>query len=131
MSALYEALQLDVSQLLTDLGQPVTFVRFQTQSDLVEGSVAATAQASQTLPTAVLPVTDTAVHFKDLDLKPLDGTEALTEVKFAVIGAVGASFVPSRGDQALFGGKVWTVLSSTAINLDGVNDVVYIAGLQV
>jgi hypothetical protein len=130
MSAFYEELQADAHELLAELGQLVTYTRYSVETDLVEGTSGRTPQFTQSLPTAVLPVKDTASGFDNLDLRPVDGTNATTEVKFAIISAVGASFVPVRGDEATFGGKTWVVLSTTTLNLDGATDVVYLAGLQ-
>lgn len=126
--SIYTDLRADVSDLLLELGSSVTYTRYSSTSSLASGAVTRTASATQTLRTAVVPL-KMALTFDGLDLSFMDGVDATTESRFALSDTVGATFVPGPGDSASVLGKTWEVVGSTAINVDGVTDVVYVVGL--
>jgi hypothetical protein len=127
MSALYEGMRAEVDQLLAELGRPVKFQRFTYINDLVEGTSVPSLQAEQELNTATLPATVDIL--KNFEVKYMDGVEDKAMHRFALVSAEGAVFAPEPKDSAVFDGKTWEVIGSTAIDVDG-TAVVYGVGLR-
>lgn len=128
MSAFYEEMRALADELLTEFGRPVTLRRFAAnQNDLVEGTVGRTIVLSQTLNAAILPASGGTVEA--FDVRFFDGLNASLNLRFAIISAEGATFMPQPNDEATFEGRDWQVMGCTPLNVDG-TAVIYSVGFR-
>lgn len=127
MSAFYEQLRAEAYQLLADLGRDITFRRYAYSNDLVEGISSPVLSDSQTLKGATLPMQ--AGVLSEFDIRPMQSISAEVRVCYALVSAEGAVFMPGYGDEAEFGGKVWSVVGCTPLDVDG-TEVIYTVGFQ-
>lgn len=117
MSAFYEQLRAEAGQLLADLGRPITFQRSTFEVDLVSGTSFPTVSAEQTLNAAVVPASSGTLEAFDVRFMP--GIADALHLRFAIVSALGATFMPGPNDRAIFDGHTWEVLGCTPLDVDG------------
>lgn len=132
MSGLFLQMAADIREAFKeDLeARDVTFRRYSSTPNLVEGTAANVLQTSMVLPGLFLPASAGTVEA--FDVRFMDGVVDATNLRFAIFAAEGAAFRPGPKDRAVLyaDGREWFILGNTPINVDGVTDIVYSMGFR-
>lgn len=127
MSQFYEDLAADAKALLQEFGRDITLNRYTDTYNAVTGSNTRVLAATQTLSSAVLPASPGTIQA--FDVRFMNDVLDEQNIRFAIMTAVGSTFLPAPMDQAVFDGKTWNVLGCTPLNVDG-TAVIYSVGFR-
>ena len=122
MSEFYTGLQFTAFDLLKDKGQLVPFKHIDGDIDPVEGVIANKAETQQDLYAVQLPVNTS--RMSGFDNKLFEG-RSLSKMRFLIVSAKDATFVPNAGDIVTLEGSEWTVEGCTLLKPNGAIDLIY------
>lgn len=123
----YAGIRDEMAVLIDEFGADMTVKRYADTVDPVAQTVGRVVTQSQTLAAAVIPVNMNTITA--LDIRWMTDVLADTSVRFCIMTASGASFVPKVKDEVEYWDGVAQVLGCTPLNVAGA-DVVFFVGLR-
>lgn len=124
----YEAIRQDALAILQEFGFQMTLRRYADSGDPVAGSVTRALQTEQQLTAVILPASGGTLEA--FDVRFMSDVMESTDVRFAIMSAVGAQFMPQPKDVAIYweAGE-WEVMGCTPLDVAGV-PIIYSVGLK-
>lgn len=123
----YAGIRDEMQALIAEFGADMTVQRFGDTVDPVAQTVTRVVLQEQTLAAAVIPVNESTID--KLDVRWMTDVLADTSVRFCIMTASGALFVPAVKDEVDFWGGRMQVLGCTPLNVAGI-DVIFFIGLR-
>lgn len=125
----YSAIANDALQLIEEFGTTFTINRYSSVSDPVTGETSRVLQNTQTLAGAILPASQGTLEAFDVRFMS-ESVMASLDLRFVILSAVGATFIPSPMDEAYFSGFTWQVMGCTPLNVTGADPIIFSTGFR-